>query len=131
MAKKIKAKAAEPVGAVNVGDMQFWREVARQIVPNEDDEWHIGEIATTLRLMGDCIGKEWIQASKICNKSEASSLGLGISVSISRKETPPTVKVSLGYAEKHKRSAQSDVPDPNQTELPGISQPSSRAEMTV
>jgi hypothetical protein len=138
MAKKAKSKPEETgsgttgnLGPVDVSNMQFWREVARQIVPNEDDDWHIGEVATTLRLLGDCLGKEWAQASKICNKSEGALLGLGISVSINRKETPPSVKVSLGYAEKHKRSAESDVADPSQTELPGISEPSSRAEMTV
>jgi hypothetical protein len=130
MARKAKPAQPQDDGAPNINNMQFWRGVARQFI-DDSNKWHQGEVAVAFKLLGDVIGKEWGRASRLGDKAENSTLSLSVNIKISRKETPPSVVVSLGYSEKHSQSAASDVPDLDQTELPGISEPKARAEMKV
>lgn len=124
MAKKPKKaqtpKTSEAPETIAAGGVQFWRGVVREILPKEKEEWHVGEVATALKLQTELLTKHWADASRIADKSEGRTVSLSISIKIDRKEIPPVVKVSVGFSESHGGKAASDVPDPAQDELPGL-----------
>lgn len=126
--KKTKpaAEATPESGAsvtIDIDNVQFWRSVADQIAPDEQDKWKVGEIATALMLQAGLWRKEYDSMNNISDKCDG--MAVSFSVKTDRTSTPPLVKVNGSYSEKHPMKAESDVPDINQTELPGMSAESS------
>ena len=113
-------KTQEKIEQYEIDKMPFWRQLAGQLLPDEKDQWHVGEIATALRLTAELLRDNWPVASTICDKSEKAKITLGISVCVDRKETPPSVGVALSFGERIKRLAASEVPNPDQLDLPGV-----------
>lgn len=130
---KAKAKGEQPVA--DIKNMAFWRTVARAILGDEDNEWLIGEVATGFCLQAGLMQQHWPSINEIARKSK----GLDISwkVASNRDSTPPTCKVTGSYKETHSMKSESDVPDVNVMELPGMSseeieaaqQPEAQTEM--
>lgn len=104
----------------DIGNMQYWRGLAQSILPDVDDEYEVGEIAVILHQVCVALGKEQPTISKICNKNEDSSISFSLACAIDRRTTPPEVQVKLSFSEKHALTLKSTVPDPKQTELPGL-----------
>jgi hypothetical protein len=99
-------------------DMGFWRLFAKSLVPKEEDEWHIGEIATMLQENSELIAGHWAKISQVCNKTEGKQINIGMGFKIDRMNTPSTVKGSISYSEKYGENVEKKTPDPKQTELP-------------
>lgn len=104
--------------AVNLLSMAFWRELAGHVIPDEKDEYKIGEVALTLQQSCQAITSEHEFIDKICGKNADSKISFAIGVTIDRRTTPSEVAVKLGYSEKHSINLKAQVPDPNQDELP-------------
>lgn len=127
MSKKKKEPKAQEAPAITVDAFlidihrhSFWRGLASKLVPEEKDDWHIGELATALQLGCGQLAEHWAQISEICGRTEDSVIRVGFTAEIDRGAKPACVSVKLSYAEKYKGSAASDVPDPNQDQLPGL-----------
>lgn len=106
-----------------IGNMQFWRGLAEDICPDLDkkaDAFEIGEIAVALQQACSLVGQEQKTISRTCEKNEDKKVSFSLTVSIDRRTSPPEVAVSISYAERHRDSLKAKVPDPNQTELPGL-----------
>lgn len=116
-----KAKATTPADstAVDVKSMQFWMGVSKSLLPDETDDWRIMETATTLRLQTQLLADNWDEINRIASKSD-DKIAISWSHKVDRSSTPPTVKVTGSYSEKHAMKAESDVADPNQDSLPGL-----------
>lgn len=126
MPKKEKRGAnkarSEGVFKGDIGNMQYWRGLATQILPDLEDEYEIGEVAVILQQIATAIGKEQGAISKICKKNEDSSVTFSFACGIDRRTTPSEVQTKLGFSEKHSVTFKSTVPDPSQTELPGLNE---------
>lgn len=108
--------------AINLESMNYWRELAKTICPNIDDDYELGEVAVALQQFCKIWNVEQKTISKICNKNEDTKISVGFGVVIDRRTTPSEVAVKVSYAEKHALSFKCQVPDPNQDELPGITE---------
>lgn len=126
MPKKEKRGAnkarSEGVFKGDIGNMQYWRGLANQILPELEDEYEIGEVAVILQQIATALGKEQGAISKICKKNEDSSVTFSFACGIDRRTTPSEVQTKLGFSEKHSVTFKSTVPDPSQTELPGLNE---------
>lgn len=103
----------------DIKNMEFWRGVSRAILGDEDNEWLVGEVATAFCLQAGLMQKHWPSINEIARKSQG--LDLSWKVSSNRESTPPTCKVTGSYKETHSMKGESDVPDVNVMELPGMS----------
>lgn len=121
-ARNGKATAAL-AGAKELQTMTFWRNLARLTNPEVKDDFEIGEIAIALQQICKGFTTEWESVSKICNKNEDTKVGIAIAITVDRRTQPSDVTVKFGYAEKHSVTYKSQVPDPNQDELPGMKEP--------
>ena len=99
-------------------DMSFWRAFAKALVPKEDDEWHIGEIATLLQENSELVAGHWKEISRVCNKTDGKEVNISMAYKINRTNTPSTVNGSISYSEKYGERVEKKTPDPNQKELP-------------
>lgn len=106
----------------DIGNMQYWRGLAKSICPDLEDEYEIGEVATILQQIATGFGKEQGAISKICKKNEDSCVTFSFACGIDRRTTPSEVQTKLGFSEKHSVTFKSTVPDPSQTELPGLNE---------
>lgn len=132
-ANKAKNKNAASAGSVpmELGTMTYWRKLANLVCPDIKDDFELGEVAIALQQICKGFSTEFEFVSKICNKNEDTKIGVGITVTIDRRTTPSEVSVKFGYAEKHAITFKSQVPDPNQDELPGIAEKRDEPEVTT
>lgn len=105
--------------APQVASMQFWLGVVRGLLPKEKDDWKLMEVATALRLETGLLATNWGDINRIAENS-GDVISVSWSFKIDRSKTPALVKVGGSYSEKHPMKAESDVADPNQDILPGL-----------
>lgn len=114
-----KAEGASSAG-IDVSSLQFWLGVVQALLPEEKDEWRQMEIAVVFRLQSGLLAENWDSINKVASAND-DRMSVGWVWQSDRTQTPPVVKVNGGYGAKRKKmKAQSDVPDVNQKELPGI-----------
>jgi hypothetical protein len=119
--KKSKPAKSQPESnGINPESIQFWLSVVRALLPDEESEWRQMEMAVILRLQTGLVVENWDAINKVASANE-DKLAVAWAWQSDRSVTPPTVKVSGGYGAKRKKmKAESDCPDPDQKELPGI-----------
>lgn len=102
----------------NIKRMHFWRSVAAAIVPPETEETAVAELATAFRLLTQKMSDEWADIARSAEKT--GGLDLSFAVKTRRDTQPQTVKISGGYGKRSRFKAESDLPDPDAVDLPGI-----------
>jgi hypothetical protein len=105
-----------PSPVLNIKSMPFWREVAQAIGLDDPDQ--ISELATAFRLLTQKMSDEWPDIARSAEK--LGGLDLSFTIKTKRDSQPQTVKISGGYGKRSRFKAESDVPDPNAVDLPGI-----------
>lgn len=120
-AKQNQVPSATDSVAPEIGDFNFWRALAQQVVPGIKDPWQVGEVACILQQSATRVGEHYRKVSTIADKTETKSIAISIPVKIARMNTPPEVFVGIKYSEKYGDGMTVKVPDPNQTELPLVS----------
>lgn len=114
--KIITTKDTGPL--IDIMSTQFAVDAARQILGKKaDDKWILGEMASALHYTVSLLAEHSDDIQRIAAKAE----GLNVSLSIKslRASTPPVVKVSGSFNEKHPMKAEGDAIDPEQMEMFG------------
>ena len=122
MAKKktIKRPKEKEQITLDVNNVQFWRSVAQDLMPGEDDEWKLGEVALMVQFFAGLLGRNWSKFDSVVSK-RPNKARLAFSLILDRKEVPSHIYMHVGGpVDKIDDEADSDVPDPTQTDLPGM-----------
>lgn len=102
----------------SVHDFEFWRGVAREAIPGEEDEWKVGEFGCIVQQVVTRLAEHWRKISQIADKTKEQSISISVPVKIVRADTPPEIFVGIKYSEKYGDGMTVKVPDPSQKELP-------------
>ncbi len=124
--KRTGNRVSVPAGEADIqlDNMQFWRDFAAALVPDlagKENALELGEVAVALQEIGQQITTHWPKISRICDKNDDKCISVSFALGIDRRVTPAEVSVRSGYSEKYGETLKAKVPDPNQTELPGLS----------
>jgi hypothetical protein len=121
MAKSKKTAATKIVSgskAHSMESMDYWRDQARGLLPEEKSDKLIGIVATWAKLQAGLLIQSWKDVRDFSDDNEV--IAIAFSVKVDQSKTPPTVKIKMSYNEPHTWNAESEVPDENQKELPGV-----------
>lgn len=104
--------------SVEIEDFDYWRNLAKQVVQDLTDPWHISEVATIMHSFATGLAMNWETVSKICDKNQDKTITMACPIVIDRRNTPPEVTCTPSYGEKHRTPIKRRVPDPSVNELP-------------
>ena len=121
MAKSKNTAAAKIVSgskAHSMESMDYWRDQARGLLPEEKSDKLIGIVATWAKLQAGLLIQSWKDVRDFSEDNEG--IAIAFSIKVDQSKAPPTVKLKMSYNEPHTWNAESEVPDENQQELPGV-----------
>jgi hypothetical protein len=99
-------------------DMDYWRSLAREALPDTAGPWEESEMGACFQQMVKLIKQHYTKIDEIARDSEEKTLIFGIKFAVVRKKTPGQVKMDISYSQNWKDNAKVQVPDPDQNELP-------------
>src|ERR1017187_261569 len=121
MAKSKKMAAAKVMPAPQAhptASMDYWWDQARGLLPDEKSDKLIGIVATWAKLQAGLLIQSWKDVRDFSEDNEG--IAIAFSIKVDQSKAPPTVKLKMSYNEPHTWNAESEVPDENQQELPGV-----------
>ena len=127
--KKAKSKikqlttAGAALATLPVDDLNFYKSMAQSLLPDENDPWKITEFAVGLQFNAHLMRRNWEALDRLAD-SGVRRAAVTFTLKVDRRASPPKVSAKLaGVVKRIADSAEMDVPDPTQTELPGFEVP--------